>query len=93
MTGKSLQALAEAMGILPSWRDHSGELRTTTPETQRALLKAMGVAADTEAEAAESLRVHHVAAAARCVPEELVITLGADGRIPPRPPNRVAPGA
>ena len=38
-------ALAEAMGILPAWHDLSGTLHVTTPDTQRALLAAMGLAA------------------------------------------------
>lgn len=86
MSGGSLQALAEAMLILPSWRDLRGEVHTTTPETQRALLAAMGVPAASDAEAAESLRAHRARVAARRLPEELVIKAGGAARIPLRGP-------
>lgn len=78
----ALQALAEARGILPEWHDIAGGHHVTTPETQRALLKAMGVAAATEAEAAESLAAEEARRAARRLPEELAVSAAAPLRIP-----------
>ena len=82
MSGSALQTLAETMGILPDWHDIAGRHHTTTPETQRALLRAMGIAAETEAEAAQSLATFQVRAAARRLPEEVVGTAGSEMRIP-----------
>ncbi len=82
MSGAALQKLAETMGILPEWHDISGQLHATAPETQRALLSAMGIAAGTEAEAAEALAAHQARTAARHLPEELVATAGTEFRIP-----------
>ena len=70
------------MGILPEWHDLSGSLHTTAPETQRALLAAMGVTAATEGEAADALDEHGRQTAERRLPEELVITAGEEGRLP-----------
>ena len=78
----ALGDLAQAMGILPRWRDLEGEVQTTGPDTQRALLAAMGVPATSEAEARESLEEHRARRAARRVPEEVVGTAGAQARIP-----------
>ena len=52
----ALRDLAQAMGILPRWRDIAGTEQLTGPDTQRALLAAMGVPSASEAEARESLR-------------------------------------
>ncbi len=82
MSGAALQALAEAMGILPEWHDIAGGHHVTAPETQLALLKAMGVAAATEAEAAESLAAEEARRAARRLPEELAVSADAPLRIP-----------
>jgi 4-alpha-glucanotransferase len=82
VTGAPLQALAEALGILPEWHDISGQHHITTPETQRALLSAMGITADSEAEAAEALAAHEAQLAARRLPAELVVTAGTTARIP-----------
>jgi (1->4)-alpha-D-glucan 1-alpha-D-glucosylmutase len=51
-----LNRLCECCGILPEFRDIWGRSHVAAEATQRALLAAMGVAADTEAEVAESLR-------------------------------------
>lgn len=82
MSGPALQALAEAMGILPQWHDVAGKRHVTTPETQRALLAAMGVAVASEAEAAEALSVRAAEAAARHLPEEVLLTVGAELHLP-----------
>ena len=80
----ALRDLAAAMGILPRRRDLAGVERTTDPDTQRALLAAMGVAAATDAETRESLAELRARQAARSIPEEIVVTAGMEGRIPLR---------
>ena len=47
-----LGALAKAMGVLPRWRDPVGVEHVAGPDTQRALLAAMGVPAESEADEA-----------------------------------------
>jgi 4-alpha-glucanotransferase len=51
----SLETLADRCGIEKSFVDARGETRTTTPATRRALLAAMGVAADSEESARRAL--------------------------------------
>ena len=77
----ALGALAGAMGILPAWHDLAGQLHVTTPETQRALLGAMGLAATDEGEAAATLDHHCARMAERRLPEEVVATAGAETRL------------
>ena len=78
----ALGNLAEAMGILPRWRDLAGAEQVAGPDTQRALLAAMGVPAASEAEARESLAHHRAREAARRIPEEIVVTAATVARIP-----------
>jgi 4-alpha-glucanotransferase len=53
----ALYALAERLGIQPSYLDQTGEkLRLTSDETRVALLEAMGFDASTEEQAARALR-------------------------------------
>jgi 4-alpha-glucanotransferase len=63
----ALTRLAELYGIEPGYTDSFGVERHTSPETQRALLHAIGIPAQTESELAASLRlaeardwVHHL---------------------------------
>ncbi|MCY4220507.1 MAG: 4-alpha-glucanotransferase [Thiotrichales bacterium] len=79
----ALGDLAAAMGVLPRWRDLEGTERVAGPETQQALLAAMGVSAAGEAEIREALEALRAREAARRIPEEIVVTAGAgDARIP-----------
>ena len=78
----ALRDLAEAMGVLPRWCDLAGVEQATGPDTQRALLAAMGVRATGEAETRESLADHRARQAARRIPEEIVVAAGTEGRIP-----------
>ena len=78
----ALRGLAQAMGILPRWRDVSGAEHLTGPDTQRALLAAMGVLAASEAQARESLADIRAQQGARRIPEEVVVRAGVEGRIP-----------
>ena len=68
----ALDALAEAWGILPRFHDLSGIERPTAPETKRALLRANGVDAETDAQAAEALAETH----AFPPPRETVVPVG-----------------
>ena len=77
----ALGDLAEAMGILPRWHDFAGAGHATNPDTQRALLAAMGVPAASERETRESLKDLRARQAARRIPEEVVVAEGMEGRI------------
>lgn len=72
----ALDALAEACGILPGFRDLGGTTRPTSPDTQRALLRANGVAVDSEAMVAEALAATRAEARARVHPREIVVRRG-----------------
>ena len=78
----ALGDLAGAMGALPRWRDLTGVEQVAGPDTQRALLAAMGVPAASEAEIRESLEELRAREAARRIPEEIVVTAGTGARIP-----------
>ena len=78
----ALRVLAETVGILPRWRDLAGAEQAAGPDTQRALLTAMGIPSASEAEIRESLADHRARRAARRIPEEIVVTAGTDARIP-----------
>lgn len=81
-TEDSLQRLAEAVGILPRWHHLSGAEQTTGPETQRALLAAMGFAAASDTEAAETLQALATETAARRIPREIVVEADAETAFP-----------
>ena len=81
-SGDALANLAAAMGILPRWRSIAGEEQTTGPDTQRALLHAMGVPAANDAEIRESLEEVRARRAARRIPEEIVVSAGKEIRFP-----------
>ena len=78
----ALGDLAEAMGILPRWRDLAGVEQVAGPDTHRALLAAMGVPAASGSEIRESLEEHRARLTARHLPEEIVATAGARAHIP-----------
>ena len=75
----ALGDLAGAMGVLPRWRDLAGVEQVAGPDTQRALLAAMGVPVAGEAEIRESLEELRARKAARRIPEEIVMTAGTGG--------------
>ncbi|TCP60382.1 4-alpha-glucanotransferase [Rhodovulum bhavnagarense] len=64
----ALGALARAAGVLPVYRDLAGVAHPTGPETARALLSAMGLAAETEAEAAGTLAAWQAETSGRALP-------------------------
>jgi 4-alpha-glucanotransferase len=64
----ALDALATRNGIEPSFLNALGEQRRTSPDTQRALLAAMGVQADNEAQAQAALQASDRADWERALP-------------------------
>ncbi|MBN2905119.1 MAG: 4-alpha-glucanotransferase [Rhodobacteraceae bacterium] len=68
--------MAAQAGILPSYHDLAGQVQTTTPETARALLAAMGLPAATPAEAAETLAARLAIEVARPLPPWIVVAAG-----------------
>ncbi len=72
----ALMALALEMGVQPTYRDTTGTERETGPDTARALLRAMGLAVATEAEARETRAARRAAAAARPLPRWQVVEAG-----------------
>ena len=78
----ALRELAQAMGILPRRCDLAGVKQATRPDTQRALLGAMGLPAASDAEARESLADLRARQSARRIPEEIVVHAGIEARIP-----------
>ena len=72
----ALSRLAAMAGILPQYCDLEGVTHETDPETARALLAAMGLAAGSEAEAAGTLAALKAREAARPLPAWLVLEAG-----------------
>ncbi len=81
----TLLQLAEAHGIAPGFHDLSGQYKSASPDTLRALLRAMGVPATQEAEAREALAVVQAQQADRHIPQDLNLTEGQPKRIPAPP--------
>lgn len=72
MTDAALAELAAAHGVALHWQDLAGLEHGASPETQRALLAAMGVPAATGPEIVEALHAYHAAEDERCLPREIV---------------------
>lgn len=72
----ALAELCARMGVLAAYHDLSGEERRTAPDTARALLAAMGLAAGTEEAAAETLAAIRANDAARPLPAWIVLEAG-----------------
>ncbi|HMA14216.1 MAG: 4-alpha-glucanotransferase [Bacteroidota bacterium] len=78
----ALQALSEELGVLPEWHDVAGKRHVTGPDTQRALLTAMGLFVADDAEAAETLAGRRAERAARRLPAEVIAAAGQELRLP-----------
>jgi 4-alpha-glucanotransferase len=74
-----LNRVADAYGIITSFKDAAGVPRTASPETVKALLAVMGVDAGSEAGQREALRRTRAAAA---LPPTLTLRAGEDAAIP-----------
>ena len=78
----ALAALAELCGVLPRYHDLQGHERTTTPETQRALLSANGVDVSSARAVFDSLaRLQHEQQD-RWFPEEVIVVSGQPASLP-----------
>lgn len=77
----ALARLAALHGVAPVWHDMDGAEHRPGPDTQTALLGAMGVAATTEAEIAEALAEAEAQEAAP-LPPEIVVEAGRPVRVP-----------
>ena len=76
-----LADLAAFYGIFDHFRDLDGVMRPTNPETQRALLRANGLAVATAAETREVLTGLHAAEKARPVPSEINVVCDTEYRL------------
>ncbi len=77
-----IEALAARCGIVAEFTDARGELRRTSPETRRALLAAMNVAAE-EGDAPDALRQMERMEWTRSLPKAVVLrTVGDDIGVP-----------
>lgn len=79
----SLDALAIRCGIQPEYKSALGEITEASAETRRALLHAMGIAADTDAAAARSLAELDRAEGERALPPVCVLHQT-------KPPHRIS---
>ncbi|WP_299472531.1 4-alpha-glucanotransferase [uncultured Roseibium sp.] len=84
MSDGLLQQLAEENGVLPYFHDLGGHEYRTGPDTQRAMLRAMGVAAESDADARMSLDALRLERERHLVSPEFVVTAGHDAGIPVR---------
>lgn len=71
-----LRALAEAYGVHAGFHDLQGRRRDAPPPTLRALLRAMGVDASSDAAVTDALAARRQEAATRALPSEIVIPSG-----------------
>ena len=74
--GGALAELADIAGIFPEFHDLQGVLRPTSVETRRALLRADGLPADSDAEAEETLRAVRAERAATFFGEDIIVRAG-----------------
>lgn len=81
-----LADLAILCGIFDEFRDLEGVIRPTSPDTQRALLRAEGLAVGSPAEVRDTLTALRAAEAARIVPAEVVIAADHAASIPCQKP-------
>lgn len=73
----ALADLARLAGIFPEFHDLGGVLRPTSVETQRALLRADGLPADTDGQAADTLAALKAEIAQAFLPRDLIVRSGA----------------
>ena len=88
MADAALSRLAEAAGVHAAYIDLSGHERRASPETQRALLRAIGIDANTPAAIDEALRVlAEETRRAEEQPDEVIIACGQARTLPIRMPG------
>ena len=77
----ALQRLADAVGIVPRWRDIAGREHVTTAATQQALLAGMGFDVVSDGDAAAAADAVAAARDQRGVAEDVVIAAARDATI------------
>ncbi|HKU99645.1 MAG TPA: 4-alpha-glucanotransferase [Vineibacter sp.] len=82
MSDRALTALARAAGVLVRWRDAFGNERTVSPETQRALLSAIGLAAGTPGQIRESRSALRLNATHPGLPKLITADIGTPTALP-----------
>ena len=78
---EALEALAASAGLISRFHDGAGQWREAPPESIRAVLGALGLSADTDADAADSLHRLQDARARRRLPEWVVVRADDTGRL------------
>lgn len=84
-----LALLAEQAGVDVNWRDALDRPQSTPPDTLRAVLRALGLPADTADDIDHSLQRIEEERSGRALPRLLTADAGGDIRIPPLPRGRV----
>jgi 4-alpha-glucanotransferase len=79
---KNLLALSEAARIATSYRDVFGQIHPIAPPTLRAVLKAIGIAAQSESDVRDSLHALRHPAERENIPPLLTVDVGAPIRLP-----------
>lgn len=69
-----LSRLAAHVGVFAEFTDMEGKVHATSPDTQRAMLRANGLAVETEAEVKETLATLQHEAARTYVPQDVIVT-------------------
>jgi glycogen operon protein len=75
-SGRELERLASAVGIAKEWWEETGVHHVVSPETCRALLACMGIAADTDAEARDALESVAARRDRRALPQSIAAVEG-----------------
>src|SRR4051812_8296577 len=86
--GEPLDLLADYVGILPSYVGFAGTTRDTPDDTKRALLRVMGLSADTDHLAGEQLRQLQDEDLRRPLDHAVVHQHGAGSKLQVRAPRR-----
>ncbi|HEX8885912.1 MAG TPA: 4-alpha-glucanotransferase, partial [Noviherbaspirillum sp.] len=76
MSNEALLALAEMAGISPTWIDAFGAPQTVAPESMRAMLRALGMPSDTDADCEASIAALATETATRPLPPLLTAQVG-----------------
>lgn len=85
-----LRELAAAHGVATEFWDFHGQHRTVSPATIRAVLAALGVAADTPEHIASSRAQHEIAPWRRILPPSVVMAAGTEARVAVHVPDGAA---
>ena len=81
--GDALTRLAARFGILASYRDFDNQLIETSPQTQKAILRANGLSIDTDKMTKELLAELEAADNGRILPQEIIIESGNASKMQP----------